>query len=270
MLPGVYLAMTGIPTPEQREAAALLYAGPQSVITGAVAVRRHHLTCAGLNLIDVLIPADVRRKSTGFVRIQRTTRMPDNIYRTGPIRFTAPQRAVADAARTMTRFSDVQAVVCAALQRRQCTLPLLIDELNQGPSAGSRSLRRAIAEAADGVRSTAEADLKNLIDRSDLEKPLYNVWLYTPEGTFIAKPDAWWQRAGVAGEVDSREYHIDAADYRATQMRHNRMESYGINVQHWLPGIIANESRTVLSDLRRAIDSGCRRPPLPIVAMVAP
>ena len=268
MLPGIYLAMTGVPTPEQREMAALLYAGSQSVITGAMAVRRHHLTCAGLNLIDVLIPADVRRKSTGFVRIQRTTRMPANVYRTGPIRFTAPQRAVADAARTMTRFSDVQAVVCAALQRRQCTLPLLIDELNQGPSAGSRSLRRAIAEVADGVRSTAEADLKHLIDRSDLEKPIYNAWLYTPEGVFIAKPDAWWQRAGVAGEVDSREYHVGAADYRATQMRHNRMESYGINVQHWLPSVIATESRTVLADLRGAIDSGSKRPPLPIVTMV--
>lgn len=47
MLPGVYLTMTGTPTPEQREMAALLYAGPRSLITGAVAVRRHHLPCAG-------------------------------------------------------------------------------------------------------------------------------------------------------------------------------------------------------------------------------
>ena len=268
MLPGVYLAMTGTPTPEQRDMAALLYAGSQSVITGAVAVRRHRLSCAGPNLIDVLIPADVRRRSTGFVRIQRTTRMPEGIYRTGPIRFAAPHRAVADAARTMTSFADVQAVVCAALQRGRCTLPFLIEELNEGPSAGSRSLRRALAEVGDGVRSTAEADLRKLIHRSDLEKPLYNAWLYSPDGDFIAKPDAWWQRAGVAGEVDSREYHMEAAGYRATQMRHNRMEGYGINVQHWLPSVITNEPRTVLSDLRRAIAAGCARPPLPIVTMI--
>jgi hypothetical protein len=268
MLPGVYLTMTGTPAPEQRDMAALLYAGSESMITGAVAVRRHHLSCAGLNLIDVLIPADVRRRSTGFVRVQRTTRMPEEVYRTGPIRFAPPHRAVADAARTMTRFSDVQAVVCAALQRRQCTVPLLIGELNEGPSAGSRSLRRALAEVSDGVRSTAEADLRKLIDHSSLEKPLYNARLYTPDGDFIAKPDAWWQRAGVAGEVDSREYHMEAADYRATQMRHNRMESYGINVQHWLPSVIASESRIVLSDLRRAIEAGYARPLLPVVTMV--
>jgi hypothetical protein len=24
-------------------------------------------------------------------------------------------------------------------------------------------------------------------------------------------------------------------------MRHNQMERYGVNVQHWLPGIVANE-----------------------------
>jgi hypothetical protein len=83
MLPGVYLTMTGTPTVEQRDMAALLYAGSHSVITGAVAVRRHHLSCAGPDLIDVLIPADVRRRSTGFVRIQRTTRMPEKVYEVG-------------------------------------------------------------------------------------------------------------------------------------------------------------------------------------------
>ena len=268
MLPGVYLTVTGAPTPEQRDMAALLYAGPRSVITGAVAVRRHRLTCADLNLIDVLVPAEVRRTSTGFVQIHRTFRMPDNVYRTGAIRFAPPHRAVADAARKMMRFSDVQAVVCSALQRRRCTLAMLIDELNEGPSAGSRSLRMALAEVSDGVRSKAEADLRTLIDRSGLEKPLYNARLYTQDGIFIAKPDAWWQRAGVAGEVDSREYHIEAADYRATLMRHNQMERYGVNVQHWLPSVITNEPRTVLSDLRMAIDSGYRRPPLPIVTMI--
>jgi len=61
---------------------------------------------------------------------------------------------------------------------------------------------------------------------------------------------------------------MEAADYRATIMRRNQMERYGVNVQHWLPSVITNEPRTVLSDLRMAIDSGYRRPPLPIVTMI--
>jgi hypothetical protein len=39
-------------------------------------------------------------------------------------------------------------------------------------------------------------------------------------------------------------------------MRHNQMERYGANVQHWLPSVIADESGMHLSDRRMAIDSG--------------
>jgi hypothetical protein len=267
VLPGVYLTVTGSPSQEQRETAALLYAGPQSVITGAVAVRRHNLRCAGLNMLDVLVPGDSRRKSTGFVQIQRTTRMPKLLYTSGPLRFTAPVRAVADAARGMTRFSDVQALVCEAIQRGRCTLEELAQELQQGPSAGARWYRMALAEVSEGIRSAAEAQLKRLIDRSDLDRPMYNADLYTLDGLFLGRPDAWFARAGVAGQVDSREYHLAAKDYEATTLRHNRMEAAGIHVLHWLPSTIKAEPRRVIADLRAAIAAGNNCPPLPIKAI---
>jgi hypothetical protein len=267
ILPAVYLTVTGSPSQEQRETAALLYAGPQSVITGAVAVRRHNLRCAGLNMLDVLVPADSRRKSTGYVQIQRTTRMPGLLYTSGPLRFTAPVRAVADAARGMTRFSDVQALVCEAIQRGRCVLEELVTELNEGPSGGTRWYRMALAEVSEGIRSAAEAQLKHLIDRSDLDRPMYNADLYTLDGLFLGRPDAWFARAGVAGEVDSREYHLRAKDYEATTLRHNRMEAAGIHVLHWLPSTIKAEPRLVIADLRAAIAAGNKCPPLPIKAV---
>lgn len=267
ILPGVYLTVTGTVTLEQRETAALLYAGPQSVITGPVAVRRHNLRCAGLNVLDVLIPADVHRKSTGFVQIQRTIRMPGKLYSTGPIRFTPLARAVADAARGMTRFSDVQALVCDAVQRGRCTLEQLVAELNDGPSAGTRWYRMALAEVGEGIRSAAEGDLKRLIDRSDLDKPMYNADLYTLDGIFLGRPDAWFARAGVAGEVDSREYHMGAREYAETTMRHNRMEAAEIHVLHWLPSTIKGDPGRVIADLRDAIAAGHKRPELPIRAV---
>ena len=97
-------------------------------------------------LLDVLVPAESRRKSIGYVQIRRTTRMPGDLYTTGPIRFTSPARAVADAARAMTRFSDVQALVCEAVQRGRCTLEELVGELNEGPTPGRRWYRMALAE----------------------------------------------------------------------------------------------------------------------------
>jgi len=267
MLPGVYLTLTGSPSQEQRETAALLYAGPQSVITGAVAVRRHNLRCAGLNMLDVLVPADSRRKSVGYVQIQRTTRLPGTLYTSGPLRFTAPVRAVADAARGMTRFSDVQALVCEAVQRGRCTVEELVAELNDGPTAGTRWYRMALSEVSEGIRSAAEAQLKQLIDRSDLERPVYNADLYTLDGIFLGRPDAWFARAGVAGEVDSRQYHMGAKDYAETTKRHNRLEAAGIHVLHWLPSMIKGEPDKVVADLRAAIAAGNKRPPLPIRAV---
>lgn len=267
-LPGVYLVQTRQVHTDQRQVAALLYAGKGSVLTGAAAARRHHLECAGLNMIDVLVPPDVQRKSIDFVQITRTIKMPSRVHRTGAIQFALPARAVADAARKMTDFGEVQAVVCSAVQRGRCTLPMLIQELDDGPRHGSRLLRLALIEVSDGIRSKSEADLRKVINRFGLEKPLYNASLYTPDGKLIAKPDAWWQRAGVAGEVDSRQYHLKAADYRETTRRHNYMERYGINVQHWLPSVIADESYVVVTDIQQALEAGRRRPPLEIITKV--
>jgi hypothetical protein len=125
----------------------------------------------------------------------------------------------------------------------------------------------ALAEVGEGIRSAAEGDLKRLIDRSDLDKPVYNADLYTLDGIFLGRPDAWFGRAGVAGEVDSREYHMSARDYAETTMRHNRMEAAGIHMLHWLPSTIKAKPGRIVADLRDAIAAGNERPELPIRAV---
>jgi hypothetical protein len=250
--------------------AALLHAGSDSVITGAAAVRRHHLTCAGLNEIDVLAPAETRVQSMGFARVIRTKRLPEKYSSTNKIRFSNLPRAVADAARGMSRMSDVRAVVSEAVQKGQCDLTELIEELDSGASAGSRRFRLALTEIGDGIRSAAEADLRTIIVRSDLERPMYNAKLFRlDDGTLLGIADAWWPRAGVVAEVDSRQYHLSAGDYEATTMRHNRMEAENLNLLHFLPSTLRTQPGTVLRDLRRAIDAGNRRAPLPIKAVPA-
>jgi hypothetical protein len=272
ILPGVYAAHTGTVTAEQREMAALLHAGPGSVITGAAAVRRHNLTCAGLGEVDVLVRTGVRVQSAAFARIQHTTRMPGRAWSTRGLRFAPLPRAVADAARAMKNFDDVQALVCEAVQHGRCTAEELIAELREGPTAGSRLFREALAEITAGIRSVAERDLKRIIDRSDVEKPMYNPRLYLFDGetfTFLGIPDAWWQRAGVAAEADSLQYHLSASDHAATVARHNLMESKGIHMLHFQPKNIWPERHTILASFRSAIAAGVARPELPIVAVPA-
>jgi hypothetical protein len=267
LLPGVYLTVTGTATQNQREMAALLYAGRPSLITGPAAVRRHRLSSPGPDVIDVLIPWDRRRQSTGFVRMHRTRRMPDRGSVTGKLWFANPPRAVADAARSLTRFDDVRQVVCAAVQQRACTVAELTEELQAGPPAGGSLLREALAEVGDGVRSVAEADHRLLIVRSDLPKPMFNARLFDADGEFIAMVDAWWKEAGVASEVDSRAHHLSAADQDRTSERHDRLIAHGIFPLHFSPRRIRTDPAGVMSEIRSAIEQGRRRPPLPIAAL---
>ena len=266
ILPGVYAGTSGAVSPDQRAMAALLYAGPRSLLTGAVAVRRHRLRCAGLNQVEVLVPDDVRVQSTGYVQTIRTSRMPEKFFRTRQIRFVPLDRAVADAARSMVNLGDVRAVVAEAIQSGGCDLASLVTELNEGPVTGSRFYRMALQETSVGSRSSAEGDFMTLVSRSGLPEPMYNAELFATDGTFLGIADAWWQRAGVVGEVDSRQYHLSPRDYERTLMRHNRMAASGINLLHFLPSTIKGNPSTVIANLRGAIESGIARPPLSIVA----
>jgi very-short-patch-repair endonuclease len=267
LLPGVYMAETGTSTMAQREVAAVLYAGPDSVLTGAAALRRYGVRVPSTDMIDVLVPVHRRRADSGFVRLYRTTRMPARPSVEGALRFAPSARAVADAARLLASFRDVRAVVADAVQRGKCLPERLVDELNEGPVRRSAHLRLALAEIADGIRSTAEADLKDVIKRSHLPEPLFNPRLFAGS-TFIGAPDAWWPDAGVAVEVDSREWHLSPDDWERTMSRRARMSAHGIIVLHFTPHQIRDQPKEVAGAIRSALQAAAGRS-LPIRALPA-
>jgi hypothetical protein len=99
----------------------------------------------------------------------------------------------------------------------------LVTELAEGPAKGSALFREALADVADGIRSAAEGDLRDLLAGSGLPMPLFNPSLYGDDGRFIARPDAWWPGLGIAVEVDSREWHTSPEDHAKTLARGRRM-----------------------------------------------
>jgi len=262
LLPGVYMAATGTPTTLQQEMAALLYAGSGSIITGSAALRCHYIRYAPSDLIDVLVPAERKRHDAGFVRLHRTTRMPARVWERGPIRYVPPTRAVADTVRQLGSLRDVRAIVADAVQRRACQVRDLAAELAAGPRTGSGLFREALADVADGIRSTAEADLKDLLVKAKITLPLFNPELYDKDGTFIARPDAWWPEFGIAIEVDSREWHLSPEDHEYTLARGRRMGRYQIVVLRVTPRQLREERATVISDIREALEAAKNRPPL--------
>jgi len=170
LLPGIYLAVTGTPTFEQKEMAALLYAGPESLVTGRAALWHHGIGSGWPpDVVDVLVPAGRQRVDVNFVRLHRTARLPASAVPAGagpggagpggggpggagsggPLRLAPAPRAVADAAWQLTSVEDVRAVVGDALSSGRCTLDELTAELNEGPIRGSAALRTVLADLAD-------------------------------------------------------------------------------------------------------------------------
>ena len=269
LLPGVFLAVTGNPSAEQRDIAAQLYTGSNGLVTGPAALRRWGVRAPHSSFIDMLIPSGKRRKSAGFVRIHATTRMPDQVYTTGQLRLVPLARAVGDTARELTRLSDVRALVAAVVQQGRCTSGQLVTELEDGPVQGSALLRIAINDVRDGVRSSPEADLKDLLNRAKIPAPLFNPRLYADD-TFIASPDAWWPELGVAVEVDSREYHLSPEDHERTLERHARMAAHGITVLHFTPRQIRTQPAQVAATIKAALAAASGRPPLLLRTVIQP
>jgi hypothetical protein len=255
LLPGIYVMTTGTPTQQQREVAALLYAGPGTVITGLTALRGDGLRLAPDPIVDVLVPAARKRASREFVIMHRTYKMARIWAPDLAIRYAPPARAVADAVRAMTDLREARAIVAGAVQQRLCTVELLEAELASGPVRGSALLRTVLAEVADGIRSVPEGDLRRLIKAAGLPEPLYNPRLFL-DGKFLASPDAWWRQAGVIAEVDSRQWHATPEGWAATMKRHNRLVAVGLAVLHFTPRELRTEPDEVVRRIAAALQAG--------------
>jgi very-short-patch-repair endonuclease len=263
VMPGVFLAVTGTPTRDQRETAALLYAGPASTISGWAALRRYGLRVPATDQVDVLIPAGRRRLSSGFVVLHYTRRVPDPVCYEGPIQFVLPARAVADTARWLDDLGSVRTVVASAVQKRLCLIEQLAVELRDGSMQGSAHFRTALAEVVAGIRSVVEAELRRLILRGRLPEPMFNARLLVGD-ELIAIADVWWPDFGVVVEADSKEWHLLPEDWEQTMARHARLTALGILVLHFTPRQIREQPEQVLQTIRQTLINRSGQPRLPI------
>jgi len=107
-----------------------------------------------------------------------------------------------------------------------------------------------------------------LLRRSRLPMPMFNAHIYAGR-TFLAVADAWRPDAGVAAEIDSREWHLSPADWERTMRRHAAMTAHGILVLHFTPRMIREDPARVGAEVRDAIRAGRARPALNLRALPA-
>ena len=159
----------------------------------------------------------------------------------------------------MTAIDEVRALTAEAVQRKKCSIRQLEVELTESDSAGSRLPRAVLDEVADGVRSAAEAWLREVIEASALPQPLWNADLLDAQERWLARPDALWPEASLIAEVESREWHLSPASWAATMKRTNVLSRLGYDVQQFPPSRIRREAAGVIAELTEAYELGLLR-----------
>jgi very-short-patch-repair endonuclease len=220
--------------------AALAFAGPDALLSGAAALADTGLTAARRpETILVLVPPDRWVRSTDWVRIHRTSRFPERALRPGPA--CAPvARAVADLARERRRLDDVRALVAEVVRREHCTIDELIAELASGRRNDSGHLRKAIEEVAGGAWSAPEARAARLLRAARVPPFKQNVRIDLPDGKWFYV-DFLWKALRAVLEIDSDQHHALPADADATDEKDIILETMGFSVVHRRPYVITHE-----------------------------
>ncbi len=239
---GFVLTAPGEPTRDDWALLGLAAAGPRAAVSGWDAVRTYGLGPPVPPTPRVLIvDRDGRNRVVGGVRIRPTNRpytavrLPVEHPTLAAEPVVSLPRALADAALEHPTADPVRAMVTAAVQRRLCRPEDLFAELAAGPRARSRTLRIALEDVVAGAHSVAEADAIRWLRRVPVPAFEANAPILDGGGREVAVADLLWRRLRAIVEIDSREFHFGAEEWKATMRRHNRLTALGWAVAHYPP-----------------------------------
>jgi hypothetical protein len=262
VVPGVYALDGSSLSVEQRRTVAALYAGEQAQLTGATALHWYGFRYVpSTDKVHVLVPHNTRKRSAGVVVVQRTLCLDSRPRDGGLYQLASPARAAMDASRAATDLRTVRAILAEAVQGGFAGLTALNAELRRAKRSRTALASRVITELAEGVRSTAEADLRDLTRTSGLLPPiLWNPQLIAEDGTVLPTPDGYLPVVGIAFEVDSREHHATDDGWKRTLDRGNLMARYGVIVLHITPADIRSQPAQVLRLIEHTYAERCAHP----------
>lgn len=248
--PGVVLAHTGRPTFRERLRGALAYAGPESILTGLALLRLYGLKAVAHDQsTHVLVPHERRRQARDGVRVERVRRLPTVSIRSG-LRAVTPARATVDACRNLSRLADVRELVAEVVQTGLCRPGDLVKELDHAARQRTALPRLVLAEIAAGVRSAAEARVREIFSRWGVQQPRWNWSLHTLDGEHVVTPDGWWELIGCALQIDSMAWHLSPERYRRTQHLQRAMGRYDVPFLPIAPRDVFEDEEGFVTEVR--------------------
>ena len=158
------------------------------------------------------------------------------------------------------------------MQTRTCTVTELAEALRQAARQRSALPREVLREVSAGVRSAAEARIRDVFARYGVPQPRWNWSVYTLDGRHVGTPDGLWEDIGAAMQIDSMAWHLSPVRYKATQRRQRNLTTHGVVVLPVAPGDVYSDERAFVTQVRaflrqyadhRLPDGLVARPPAP-------
>ena len=233
---------------DQKDTAALLFAGPDAMLTGASGLRRHRVRYAppGRRPSTRSFHTRQHRKSSGFAIVERT-RVPAGAsdrrgFPTAPI----------------ARCSDRRRATChRCVERhvrspsRRCNARLASIRVARGSTATVHSAAGRRCCARSSPRRTSRSPISTRsraspggADHVGLPSRLWNPGVLLPSGEFVAQPDGLIEESMVGHRgADSQEHHSEGDGCEGTLERGTDMSDEGLLVVHIVPRRFAREPR---------------------------
>jgi len=217
MFPRVYALARVAPTAQSRLLAALLWAGPEGVLS--------HRTAGAILRFDGVRPGPVelwhpsRTGPPAGITLHTGTLPPGDIVTRGYLRCTGLRRTVGDLA-TVLDDDTLELVVESALRQD----PRL--ELTSASSRGRASMHRVLARRppdAPPTESELETRYLQLIRTADLPPPQRQYQVRDAAGRCLWRLDVCWPEARLWVELDGRGTHAQPAAVLSDRHRQNEL-----------------------------------------------
>ncbi len=246
---GVYAVGHRVLSREARWMAAVLFAGPDAVLSHRSAAALWEVRGASSGAIEVTTPR--KSRSHGGVRRHFAVLPADEVTTERGIPVTTVPRTIFDLAATST-VDVVEHSLRESEYRRLHDALSLPDLLTRYPRhRGARGVRASLARRAETPgrsRSWLEERFLPFLREQHLPPPQLNAWIEA--GDRRLEVDCFWPRRRAVVELDGFAAHGTRIAFREDRARDRRLRVAGYGVTRIAPEQLEDEAEEIAADLR--------------------
>jgi very-short-patch-repair endonuclease len=252
--PAVYRIEAAPITWRQELAAALLWAGPNSVISHRAAAALHGLARFPQGRADVLVTKGLKHRAG--VHVHRTTHLNSSeVKHLDNLSVTSIERTLIDLA-AQEPTSTVRASVDEALRRKLTSVRRLKEAVDGAPHRrGIVALRAYITELDGGgplTESELEARMRDVLEGAGVE----NAVLQQPvlAGGKLRRLDCRIAGTPVVIECDGYAYHSSPVAFERDRARGNDLAARGFIVLRWTWAQLNDTPQELVKGLNKVLE----------------